>query len=373
MRRSRRRLAIACLFAVAGTIFAMPAAAGNGNGNGNGNANAPGQQKQDDAAAQPAPAEQSAPQQPAAPAQPAPQQQSTSTGHVPPGQAKKTQAASSSSASASSATKNGNSFSSTPGYKPSNSTTHWTHCQTGGSTGAATCAPLQGTANPAGKLDVSKRYGNGKTAAQIAVSRGGVGVTLTGPGNSQPHKTFACGHKDNPSGGVDVHAIKSYDASACAAAPAVVATCGAQGKGHQETQAAMGSCNSSPATASCGTATTCPAPVSPAPVVPAPVVPAPVLPVVVTPTPAQSGTAAATGSSTPLPASASAPATAGGVLAAHATITKPAGHGGVLGTVAHITGGTLPFTGFPIWLAVLIAAGLVAAGAGLRRGAVAQV
>src|SRR5438067_7171580 len=37
----------------------------------------------------------------------------------------------------------------------------------------------------------------------------------SGPGNSQPHKATACGKPSNKSGGVDVHAIKSYDASAC--------------------------------------------------------------------------------------------------------------------------------------------------------------
>jgi hypothetical protein len=417
MTRSRRRLATACLCAVVGTIFAMPAAAGNGNGNGNGNANgnanAPGQQKKDDAAAtQAAPQQQSqapaqqnaAPQQQqqtAAPQQEqtaAPQQQSaapqsTSSGHVPPGQAKKTESSSpsssstSSSPSTSSSTKNGNSSSSTPGYKPSNSTTHWTHCQTGGSTGAATCAPVQGTPNPAGKSDVSKRYGNGKTAAQIAVSRGGVGVILTGPGNSQPHKTYACGHKNNPSGGVDVHAIKSYDASACTPTTPVVPTpscSGPMGAGMS------GSCT--PSTPSCtgpmgaGMSGSC-TPSTPAtPSAPAiPVTPA----VVVTPAapsqptqPATGGATAGTGAvagSTPVstptstPASSAAPA-AGGVLAAHTTITnKPAAHHGVLGAAATVATGTLPFTGFPVWLAVVLAAGLIATGLVIRRRAGTQL
>src|SRR5207237_1103069 len=70
-----------------------------------------------------------------------------------------------------------------------------------------------------GKADTSKRYGNGKTAAQIAAGRGAAGagnVYLTGPGNSQPHKVTACGKPSNKSGGVDVHAVKSYDSRACA-------------------------------------------------------------------------------------------------------------------------------------------------------------
>jgi hypothetical protein len=59
-----------------------------------------------------------------------------------------------------------------------------------------------------------------------------------------------------------------------------------------------------------------------------------------------------------------------GVAGAQATITKPkaaAPQHGVLGTVTRVTGGTLPFTGFPIWVAVLIAAALIAAGLMLRR------
>jgi hypothetical protein len=42
----------------------------------------------------------------------------------------------------------------------------------------------------------------------------------------------------------------------------------------------------------------------------------------------------------------------------------------VLGTVTHVAGSTLPFTGFPVWLAVLIALGLIGLGLGLRRRAV---
>src|SRR6185437_8140079 len=106
-----------------------------------------------------------------------------------------------------------------PGVKPSNSTTHWTHCTTGGSgTGSATCTAQAGTPNV--NTDVSKRYGNGKTAAQIAVGHGAPdGTLITGPGNSQPHKVSACGKPSNRSGGVDVHAIKSYDAAACRPQP----------------------------------------------------------------------------------------------------------------------------------------------------------
>jgi hypothetical protein len=41
-------------------------------------------------------------------------------------------------------------------------------------------------------------------------------------------------------------------------------------------------------------------------------------------------------------------------------------HGGVLGTVAKLNGGTLPFTGFPLWLAALVGLGLVGGGLALR-------
>src|SRR5439155_22553824 len=61
-----------------------------------------------------------------------------------------------------------------------------------------------------------KRYGNSRTAAQVAVSRGG-NVMLKGPGNSQPHKVAVCPRKPNQSGGVDVHAIKNYGPAACTA------------------------------------------------------------------------------------------------------------------------------------------------------------
>ena len=142
MRRPVTRLAAACAFVVATMAFTGSAVAGGGN-----SANAPGQQKQDQAAAQPQ-AQQPTAQQPTA-------QQ------TPPGQAKKASSTSSSTPQA--------------GVKPSSTTKHWTHTTVG--------------ASP----DVSKRYGNGKTAAQIAASRGApASQPLTGPGNSQPHKTYDC-------------------------------------------------------------------------------------------------------------------------------------------------------------------------------------
>ena len=57
----------------------------------------------------------------------------------------------------------------------------------------------------AASSDKTKQYGNGKTAGQIAVQNGApAGTILHGPGNSQPHKAAPCsgGHE------VDVHALK---------------------------------------------------------------------------------------------------------------------------------------------------------------------
>ena len=140
-----------------------------------------------------------------------------------PGQAKQDAAASTSSSNTTSngaVQQNGNANPAVAGMKSSSSTTStkWTTCNPTGGTGtAATCPSTHGTAQAAVKADASKRYGNAQTAAQIAVSRGGSGVKLTGPGNSQPHKVSTCLHKTNPSGGVDVHAIKNggYSSAAC--------------------------------------------------------------------------------------------------------------------------------------------------------------
>src|SRR6266516_3569069 len=186
-------LALACGLAA----FTGTAVAGNGNGsNGAGNqpaaeqpsssapgnsAGAPGQQQK---AQQSQPATQSAPK-------------SSS-----PGQVKKASTPSHTSQSSHSSHSSGVN-STTAGMKPSSTTSKRTHTTVG--------------ASP----DVSKRYGNGKTAAQIAKSRGaGSSVDLYGPGNSQPHKVATCKHPQHGGGGgVDVHAVKSFDSAACTQAP----------------------------------------------------------------------------------------------------------------------------------------------------------
>jgi hypothetical protein len=332
------------------TAFTGSAIAGNGNGNGGGTP--PGQEKKADQAA---PAAQPAAQPTAPPAQGNPGQQKkaekASQPSVPsqstaksPGQAKQAAKASTS----------------TPGVKPSNSTSKWTHCSTGGGTGtAATCS------GNGPKADGSKQYGNGKTAAQIANSRGApAGTKLTGPGNSQPHKVSVCGKPNNKSGGVDVHAVKSYSAANCSPSQSqsVATTPGctgtmtatvrvnkhgkvkAHGKG-KESCAAPAQGGAAPAAG--GTA------------------PAPA-------TATAAGTAPAAGNANAAATAAGTPA-ANGVLGKQVVVLKPVkkpAAGGVLGATARLgtfaTSGTLPFTGLPLWIVVLVALALIAGGLAVR-------
>jgi hypothetical protein len=132
---------------------------------------------------------------------------------------------------------------------------------------------------------------------------------LHGPGNSQPHKMALCpgGHE------VDVHALKA--------------------KGLQKQCAAV---------TTSGNVTSHAAAVS-------------VVGGVQVPTAAGVGpTAAGVGPQ-------------GGVLGVTAAQSQPAG--GVLGAIEAVGQGKLPFTGFPLWVAALVAVALIALGLGLRRGA----
>jgi hypothetical protein len=318
-----------CLAAFTGTALADN---GNGNdGNGNGNAAAgnpatpPGQEKKADQST-------TTTQAPPVAEQPAPASVAAVTPHGnpnAPGQEKKAAAATSSATSQGQEKQAAKADVSTPGVKPSNTTSHWTHCTTGGTTANTTCA------GNGPKADGSKQYGNGTTAAQIAVSRGGVNVVLTGPGNSQPHKVAVCPKKTNKSGGVDVHAVKSYSSASCAPAatggqsvpqrPAAVQPATQQAITQQASVPAPESLGVAPQTAS-GT----------------------------TPT-----------------------AATGGVLGAETTVQTPAAKsshapGGVLGVTAKLgrvaSAGTLPFTGLPLWTAVLAAFVLIATGLALRTG-----
>jgi hypothetical protein len=360
-------------FATALALLAVTGTALAGSGNGN-SANAPGQAKQAD----PTPASQPA-------AQPSSQA---------PGQAKKATTSSSTAAPSSSpgqAKQQAKAATSTPGVKPSNTTTHTTSCTTGMSGTSVTC-----TGNGP-KSDSSKQYGNGKTAAQIATSNGApAGTPITGPGNSQPHKVTSCKHAH----AVDVHAVKSYDASACQATqlqPSVhtssSSVCGQTTIVTQSTQVLgvmhgksphlmtnpksahftkhddkqmLGttsstqvfptgeSCSSNSSTESSRQTQQSQATQQSA---------------VSTQTAAsqsQGAVAGQSGSASPTTAQAT-PAT-GGVLGATANLNtpKPQHRGGVLGAVTNVAGSTLPFTGFPLWIAALLAVALIGSGLALR-------
>lgn len=170
---------------------------------------------------------------------------------------------------------------------------------------------LHNTTAPA-TSNKTKLYGNGTTAGQIAIQFGFTG-DLSGPGNSQPHKVIICGHS------IDVHALKSHAAQqSCASTHSP-----------QTVHVVLPSLGGVSPTSSTG---------------------------VSTPTGGLLGAIA-----TQLAAKAG---VRGGVLGATA---KARVRGGVLGALAAAGKGTLPFTGFPIWVAVLIGLGLMALGLGVRR------
>jgi hypothetical protein len=162
--------------------------------------------------------------------------------------------------------------------------------------------------------NLTKRYGNGTTAGQIAVQAGYTGM-LHGPGNSQPHKAALCGPE------VDVHALDA--------------------PGQQK------KCLASPTTQPTQTNATGP---------------------VVSVTAAAPGLGAAVGASA---GAQGGPAAQGGVLGVTTSKSQPAG--GVLGAIEAVGEGALPFTGFPLWGVMLVALALSAFGLALRRHARATV
>lgn len=198
------------------------------------------------------------------------------------------------------------------GVKPTSGTFHDTHCTTT-STG---CTSTGVNATTMGAGDASKRYGDDTTAAQIATASGApAGTPLHGPGNSQPHKAALC-----PGGGheVDVHALKA--------------------KGQQKSCVTSG-----------------PTPTTSVPTSHAVTVSVTGGAAVVTPTAAAAGAAPAVQVTTPQ----------GKALGVTTSQGKPAG--GVLGAIAAVGQGELPFTGFPLWAAVLGAVALFASGLVLRH------
>ena len=189
------------------------------------------------------------------------------------------------------------------GVKPSKDTAHDTHA--------------------AASSDKTKQYGNGKTAGQIAIQNGAAPSTvLHGPGNSQPHKAAPCsgGHE------VDVHALKGKRGKTCGGQPQPPPT------PRPDPTPDPGGPGGDPGHGD----------------------------------PAQDPTV--DGGSTPavLPSSPVDPSTPTTVKPApqRATVETAAG---VLSATGAIGGGTLPFTGFPIWVVVLIALALIALGVTLRR------
>ena len=166
----------------------------------------------------------------------------------------------------------------------------------------------------AASSEETKQYGNGKTAGQIAVQNEAAPSTiLHGPGNSQPHKAAPCsgGHE------VDVHALKGKRRTACGTQPPSTP-------------------HSTPDPGKVGDPAHGPDGVDNTP-------------------------ASSAGSPSGPNTSASAkPA----VSTKHVTVESA---NGVLSATGAIGGGTLPFTGFPLWVVALTAIALIALGLMLRR------
>ena len=150
--------------------------------------------------------------------------------------------------------------------------------------------------------DRTKEYGNGQTAGEIAVKNGAKpSAILHGPGNSQPHKTAPCsgGHE------VDVHALKA--------------------KGQQKKCGVAAA--SKPATSHVTSN--------------------------VTPTHAAAVSAAGAGPT------GQGTTAQGGVLGSIQAAPGAQHAGGVLGAIEAAGGGVLPFTGYPLGIALLVALGLI--------------
>jgi hypothetical protein len=278
-----KRLASTFVLALGVAVFASAAFAGNGHGNGNGNGNGKG--NADGAAPSAAVAGDSSPGK----SENAPGQEKKEAEAAPPAPAADARPVAAVDTAANS-----------EGVKPSNSTQHETHA--------------------AASSDKTKKYGNGKTAGQIAISNGAApSAILHGPGNSQPHKVAPCAGRHE----VDVHALK--------------------GKGHRK---------------ACGTPSQ---PEGPKP----------------NPTPGGNNPGSNPGSG-PKPES-STPAADPGNTPADPGSSQPAGevspgsseHGSqaVLSAAAVVGKGTLPFTGFPVWTVALVALTLLGLGLALRRRA----
>jgi hypothetical protein len=171
----------------------------------------------------------------------------------------------------------------------------------------------------AASSDDTKLYGNGKTAGQIAVQNGAAPSTvLHGPGNSQPHKAAPCsgGHE------VDVHALKGKRQASCGNSPPVPAPAPGPNPG-------PGGDRSSDPEVHGNDGSPSPSQAADPPADPAPAAP-PAKPELAAESDAQSS---------------------GGVLARSELAAQ----------------GNLPFTGFPLWIAVVVGIVLILLGLGLQR------
>jgi hypothetical protein len=274
------------------------------------------------------------------------------------------------------------------GVKPSSTTAHGQHNTTA-----------------AASSNKTKQYGNGKTAGQIATQAGYGDATLYGPGNSQPHKAAPCPGSKHM---VDVHALKNKANKCGSSQPAVVtpeaksaesATCTmvtrtvtervlvssntkVRGKSAEHANAharkhgdkAQNVWQTVTKTLSVPTGANCestqPTVISTQIVSSSIVTPA----ATVAPATAAGSVLGAQATLTPAASSPTAtPAAAGGVKGAVVALkpTKKKAAGGVLGTTTRL-GGTiastrLPFTGLPLWIFALVAAGLIGIGLTVRR------
>src|SRR5437667_8310515 len=181
-------------------------------------------------------------------------------------------------------------------------TTAVTAAQTPAAAPQAGVKPSSDTAphdtHAAASSDQTKLYGNGKTAGQIAIGNGAAPSTvLHGPGNSQPHKAAPCSGRHE----VDAHALKGKRGKACGGQPPSPHPTPDPGKPGDPVQDPGGNTPAvNPSSPSQST------PAKPKPVV------------------------------SPQPGS----------------VEKAAG---VLSATGAIGAGTLPFTGFPIWVVVFLA------------------
>jgi hypothetical protein len=163
----------------------------------------------------------------------------------------------------------------------------------------------------------TKQYGNGKTAGQIAMQNGAAPTTiLHGPGKSQPHKAAPCsgGHE------VDVHALKAKRRASCGSQPPTPP------RSTPDPGKVGDPVHGSSTTNTVGDTSTTPAS--------SPAVP-------------NSSASADPAMSTKHPQVESA--------------------SGVLDATGAIGGGTLPFTGFQVWVVALLALASIALGLVLRR------